>query len=741
MFNWMPTLQGTTQRVPGSLFLEEITALNDKARILPYLNINNERALVILTDQQARIITDLPDEGGVPIGGSGFRKEIVDNPQFKASKGGWNFSPPQFVSKDGANLGCWYVGGANIGFMQVACRNWKYPNVDNTTAFVKQTANVDVASDTITLNFRIVYEANPGFNPDDLSRDVDSEYTATLKLGTTDGADDLYSLNITGGPGTITDLVVPITLPTAAWTGDVFIQFDLSADVFASTPYFQVDRISVLSDAVAPSADETVASPFLADELDQIQFVQSPYQNKELVLVHPNHPPQWLYFDTALPTPAYVLVAIPTVAPPSFWTTDNYPSCCSAYQGRLILGGTPIESETMVGSRPGIWEDFTVSGTDPITADNGIQFTSIYRGPTHWVNGQKDLIVGADTFEEIVQSDTGILKPDDIDVRLHSTHGSARVQPVGMGQYVAFAGENGTRVRAAKKDRDNEGWIAPDKTLLANHITLSGVKRMTRMRNPHQMLACALGNGSVAILHEDPYANISGWSEADYGGEVIDIVAQPNTSGLDILYMLIKRQVNGATKLYLEAVVDWSDESTWIHMNSYLIFDFAAPTRTITGLDHLEDSRVQVLGDGNYYGIYTVTGGQIVIDDLYPAATFFQIGLSVRNFLQLLPPVVSSEAGGLSSKKRYSEINIRVIGGTRPTVNGNPIFGSGEIGEKPAVREPPTPMGISQPLDLLRDSQVANLGWDDFQLIVVSEESPYQCEVTAVHGKLASKNL
>ena len=57
MENFMPTLQGTAVRTPGSRFLYEPTS--NVVRIIPYYTPANERAMVELTPGACRIITNL----------------------------------------------------------------------------------------------------------------------------------------------------------------------------------------------------------------------------------------------------------------------------------------------------------------------------------------------------------------------------------------------------------------------------------------------------------------------------------------------------------------------------------------------------------------------------------------------------------------------------------------------------------------------------------------------------------
>lgn len=729
MNNWMPRLQGAAIRSPGSTFLFDI---NDTAgRIIPYLDIADQRSLVQITPGKLQVVTGRIDSeqnksttmAGAPV----LRQQIVGNPSFNQNQGEWNLDPGFYRGGQSAGLGCKYVLRDYLTVLNCQCRRWKFPKRDRVDFRVTQTVSVTYPTDTATIKLRMIYEANPGL-------EGDKTYTFRIRVGKTAGAGDVFSLNVTGGIGTITEVTETVSVGDQ-FTGQLYIEIYGSADDFGSHPSFDLDLFEIRVDAPVPVSPDPLDAPYTAGQLNDLHYVQSPYGRKELVIVHPGYPPKWLYYDTS--TLTYVFEDIPFVNPPSEWISMNYPSACTAFQGRLILAATPRESETCWGSRPGAWEDFTITVDEDgnVPPDAALAFTSIYRSPIEWVYGHKDLVIGTQEYEYIVQAETGLLQPADIDVRLHSTHGSVHVQPAGFGRFVAFAAERGAKVRAAQANRDNEGWIAPDLTYYADHITARGVRRMMRMRNPHQMLITLLNDGTLALLHRDDYLQINGWSTLDVNGSIQDIAIQQNTEGEDVLYMLVSRTISGRTSLYLEAIFNWSydRQDIWRYMASNQGYDFPEPTSVITGLEHLEGESVQILADNAYWGTAFVENGQVTVEEPSgeprPVQTAL-VGLAMTSTLQMLPPAVDYRTG-LESKKRYSTIMVRTVGSTRPIING----------ERVAERHPSARMGFTQPLDVLFDNEIVNLGWDPYQYITIEEDVPFKCEVISVSGKLASKSL
>lgn len=744
MRNFMPRLQGPAVRNPSTTFFKDVSADGLVGRCIPFFTVDQRRSLVILQDESVSLITGF-NEPDAPASGGGLlpQLQIVGNSDFDrvaGQSGIWDFEPTAFTGGEGDTLGCRYITTEFNGVLRCICRNWKYPELDNDTFEVTQTINVSEPNDSITFDYRILYESNPGSDG--------SEYTFLLTVGTTPGGNDVLAETITGPVGTVIERVESRSLPNPGFTGDLYVRFFCRAIDFGSTPIFDLDRFAAFIDGPElpeepPISIDPAAVLYAEEDLELIQYVQSPYDDKPLVLVHPEYQPQWLFYDVN--AGEYVFEPIPFVDAPTVWAAGNYPRACTSYQGRLMLGGTRKESETIWGSRPGDWANFSTDSyneDDPpipdkpviVTPDSALEFTVTFRSPIQWMYGQKDFLVGAQNFEYQVTSESGLLQPSDIDVRLHTTHGSIPVQPESFGKYVAFPAERGTRVRQMKRVREDTGWVAPDLSMLADSILATGIRRMARMRNPHQMLVCLLSSGNLALLHEDEEAEIRGWSTMSFTGDVVDICVSPLSDGTDALVCLVSHNINGVRKLYIEAVFNWTYDRQWRYLSASTSYRFDTPTNVITGLEYLEGKRVQVIGDRQYLGSYLVTGGQVVLTDgnglpyTFSAAV---VGLGVDSELQLLPPVTPEVYGNISATKRYSYIVVRCLASSRPIING----------QRPAARDPATPMGAPQLPDLLRDNKITNLGSDPYQFITIEENVPYPTEVQSVSGKLTSDNL
>ena len=772
MLNFMPTLQGTATRTPGTRFLQEIEDV-DNARILPYTTPNGQRALVVLTPAEdevtlgdLHILQDVTGDANSPTTSENY-VSIKDNGNIDQGSTDWVLDPPTLISSDGAELG-WVV---SQNWLNLVMRTGnRARSGDPASGSISGVFTIPEATDHVLISPDLWYNSNAG---------TDWGITVTIKVGTTEGGGELYNNVIPtltlGGPHYLETIVVP----SITWVNDTTLYY-ITVEVetpntndASALPEFVIAKLDVFSLVTgdAPVGVLTGVVPYLSNELNDVHFVQSPYTDddplnigvaKELVMTHSAHPPMKLWYDTQS-GPAYVFDEMytqdaDTDPDPEIdngqhylqwgWDIKGYPATCTSYLGRLILAGSTdrntdalilngTNSETVWGSKVGEWGYFTdpdVIANDGAVPADSISFTAIYRSAINWVQGQKELLVGAGEME-YTASGEGIFQPSDLGVFMQSTHGSNRVQPVAMGPYVLFPA-GGNRVRAMQFAAADDGWTAPDQTLAHPSLLSSGIKRMVRMRNPHQMCVVVMGNGQLALFHIDTNAGIKGWSRLSLTDNVIDVAVLSDEDGVDILFMLVKRNIGGVSKIYLEAIPDWTVSRGWSFLQSSISAVTTGVDNVVTGLDHLEGRYVQVVADSSFLGTYQVgvpageaAGTITLVNQIGEAINYTSVvvGLPMSCSMKTLP-LVTQDPG---SKKRYTSITVRTVGSARPVING----------ERPADRDPITSIGLSQRLDIVKDNQVAAMGSDESQVITVSETLPLRVEVLGIFGKLKESSL
>ena len=208
------------------------------------------------------------------------------------------------------------------------------------------------------------------------------------------------------------------------------------------------------------------------------------------------------------------------------------------------------------------------------------------------------------------------------------------------------------KVRELVYNYDTDGFIAPDLTILAEHISDSGITEMSYQQEPQSILWCVRTDGILIGLTYARNEQVVGWHRHIFGGvfgsgnAVVESVATiPGDLNEDVTYVIVKRTINGATRRYVEYLqpVDYgSDLTAAFFVDSGLTYSGGATT-TISGLHHLIGQSVTILADGSTHPNKTVSAtGTITLDR---SSTKVQIGLNYNSTLQTMRLEAGSQDG------------------------------------------------------------------------------------------------
>jgi hypothetical protein len=207
---------------------------------------------------------------------------------------------------------------------------------------------------------------------------------------------------------------------------------------------------------------------------------------------------------------------------------------------------------------------------------------------------------------------------------------------------VIYVQARGTVLRDLRFDPERGAVEGRDISLPANHLFEGHtLKAIAWQQQPHRVLWVVRDDGvllSVTYSRED---EVVAWARHDtVVGEFEDVAVIPDTSiGEDVVYVIVKRTINGNATRYIERLETRFIENVAtdaFFVDSGLSYN-GIPTLTLTGLSHLEGEVVAVLGDGVevYDGDpaganaaqFTVTGGQITLSSPVSVA---HVGLPIR---------------------------------------------------------------------------------------------------------------
>jgi hypothetical protein len=178
----------------------------------------------------------------------------------------------------------------------------------------------------------------------------------------------------------------------------------------------------------------------------------------------------------------------------------------------------------------------------------------------------------------------------------------------------------GRKVRELTYDFGSDGWVAPDLTVLAEHITSGEIVELAFQQQPDAILWCVRGDGELCGMSYEREQKVVAWHRHSTDGDFESVATVYGLSGNDDeVWFSVKRTINGVTKRYIERFkADARDVFESQTKADYWYLDCAkrysgASTSTITGLSHLNGKTVGVLSAGNVHADRTVSSGSITL--------------------------------------------------------------------------------------------------------------------------------
>ncbi len=356
----------------------------------------------------------------------------------------------------------------------------------------------------------------------------------------------------------------------------------------------------------------------------------------------------------------------------SFSSTTGHPSCVTFFEQRLVFAATLSQPQTLFFSKSGDYENMDDNYHGVVADDDSIIYTiaSNQVNAIRFMTATRTLIIGTAGGEFAVSGGgTDIaITPTNILIKKQSNNGAANVDALAVGNATLFLQRARRKLRELAYNFDVDGYVAPDLTILAEHISEGGFKQLSYQQEPNQIIWCARNDGQLVGLTYQREQQVVAWHRHIFGGvfgsgnSVCDSVATIPTDDSEYqTWVIIKRTINGATKRYVEYIhqydFDETDDTSFNFLDSQLSYDGSAVTN-ISGLAHLEGQTVSVLADGATHPDKVVSSGAIVLER---AASKVKVGLSYTSLLQTMRIDAGAQNGTSQSKtKRIYEITARL---------------------------------------------------------------------------------
>lgn len=336
----------------------------------------------------------------------------------------------------------------------------------------------------------------------------------------------------------------------------------------------------------------------------------------------------------------------------------GYPSVVTFYPGdRLMFGGTPSGPSDIWASVVGDYNNYEVSVE--ALADEGlyIPIRSRHLDEIRSIIPLKDLISLTSGGEWLIRgtSEGNVLTPDSQDISNQGYNGSSTLDPVIAGNSVLFVQKYGSKVRDLAYTYDKDGYDSTDRTIYARHLFEGfNIIDWCYQQEPYSLIWAVRSDGKVLGFTWLKEHDVWAWHLHDFGGVVETIERITGTDG-DTVYMVVRREVDGEEKRYLEKLSDSAEE---IFLDSSL--EFCACETSITGLEHLEGLRVNVkTDDGTVYANLLVENGEVPLARPANKAT---VGLSYEGTVRTLPVFYETRyQSSVGARRRACSIILEVL--------------------------------------------------------------------------------
>ncbi len=401
----------------------------------------------------------------------------------------------------------------------------------------------------------------------------------------------------------------------------------------------------------ATGLPRSLATPWGWAELQRLMWCQSA---DTLYLVCPTVQPHKL---TRPGVDTFALAAVSFTAKPSAWAGTSWPGCAMFHQQRLWFAGVPGKPQTVWASRTGDFENFTTDTSD----DGAITFSLVSEqvNAIRWQLSVRSLLTGTSGGEwSISGSGTdGPVTSKTVQALRNSNYGSAALPPVLIGKAAVHVSADRRRLHDLTYQFAEDGYVSTDISLLAEHITARGIRQVAYAANPDGIIWCVLDDGTLAGCTYMRSNEVVGWHRHTTEGEVLSVACIPG-DGHTETWLAVRRAGGVVVERMLPP---WDGETTnepgcWF-VDSGLLYE-GAPTQVVSGLEHLEGQRVNILADGAYHSPQVVSEGRV---ELEAPASRVLVGLPFRWMLSPMSLEGASERGTAQGKrKRVVSATVRV---------------------------------------------------------------------------------
>ena len=294
----------------------------------------------------------------------------------------------------------------------------------------------------------------------------------------------------------------------------------------------------------------------------------------------------------------------------AFSDTTGHPSSVTFFEQRLVFAGTTEQPQTIFFSRSGDYENMDANIGGTVADDDAIIYTiaSNQVNAIRFMTATRTLIIGTAGGEFTVSgggTDSAVT-PTNILIKKQSNHGSANVDAIAVGNATLFLQRAKRKIRELAYNFDVDGYIAPDMTILAEHISEGGLTQIAYQQEPNQIVYAVRGDGELVGLTYQREQQVTAWHRHIFGGRFGNAtVTVTDFANIANGTRIVLTKANGTTTTFTSAT---SATSGKFHTTS-------SNNQTATNLKTLIDA------DSDFTA--TVSSNVVTITETSPLSTGF----------------------------------------------------------------------------------------------------------------------
>lgn len=436
----------------------------------------------------------------------------------------------------------------------------------------------------------------------------------------------------------------------------------------------------------------------------------------------------------------------------------GWPRTVALFEGRIYYGGNESEPDRVWASAVDSYFDLDArgaalgtSGFRTQTAATPFNFTPNggQVNDIQWISPGKTLPIGSLGREFIIKGpdQTQGVAFDNISMTPETAHGSAYVQAARVANVVNFVQRSKKKIRELVFDFNSDSYVATDIGFLAGHLLAQDVRSINWQEYPNGVLWCNQDDDSICGLTRERQQQIAAWHSHVIGGHsnsggtadptVISTCVVPTSAGVDRLWAVIGRYINGSLIYYIEEMQDEFVDGEDLIVQAANCLDShkygTSGSATVTwDAAHLKGQTVKVIAADNTAGTTPYYAGEFAVNSstgnitLNIAAKAVMLGLPYTSRAKTTKMEGGSQIGtAQGAMKRADKLLLRLYN------SWGLNFGSNSDNMKPVKFE----SSVSPPIvELFTGDKYLDYpnGWDRDQQVILETDWPFPCNVNFI---------